>query len=61
MTNIISKDVFLTAKIEQQKSLWQQGQLSTAQLVDYVLGYGTDSDVEWLCANFDPIETITKY
>ena len=61
MTNIISKDTFITAKIEQQKVLWQQGQLSTAQLVDYVLGYGTDSDVEWLCANFDPMETITKY
>jgi len=61
MTNIISKDIFLTAKIEQQKSLWQQGHLTTAQLVDYVLGYGTDDDVEWLCANFDPMETITKY
>jgi hypothetical protein len=61
MTNIISKDTFLTAKIEQQKSLWQQGQLTTAQLVDYVLGYGTDDDVEWLCANFDPWDTLAKY
>ena len=61
MTNIISKDAFLTAKIEQQKSLWQQGQLTTAQLVDYVLGYGTDTDVEWLCEHFDPWETIAKY
>ena len=61
MTNIISKNDFLTAKIEQQKSLWRLGELTTPQLVDYILGYGTDSDVEWLCANFDPEDTIAKY
>ena len=61
MTNIVSKDDFLTAKIAQQKGLWQKGQLSTAQLVDYVLGYGTDTDVEWLCEHFDPWDTIAKY
>ena len=61
MTNIVSKDAFLTAKIEQQKGLWQRGQLTTAQLVDYVLGYGTDADVEWLCEHFDPMDTIAKY
>ena len=61
MKNVIDSTHFMTAKIEQQKQLWRKGHLTTAQLVDYVLGYGTDDDVEWLCANFDPEETITKY
>jgi len=61
MENVIDSTQFMTAKIEQQKVLWQQGQLTTPQLVDYILGYGTDDDVEWLCANFDPEDTIAKY
>lgn len=59
--NTVERDVFFEHKIKQQRWLWEQGQITTAQLVDYLLGYGTDADVEWLCANFDPLETIAKY
>jgi len=51
----------MRAKIEQQIELWRNHKLSTPQLVDYVLGYGTDADVEWLCEHFDPMDTIAKY
>ena len=61
MAQVVSKHSFMRAKIEQQIELWKQNKITTPQLVDYVLGYGTDDDVEWLCANFDPIETLTKY
>lgn len=61
MTNIITKTDFLEHKKQQQIHFWQTGKISTAQLVDWILGYGTDDDVEWLCANFDPEETFAKY
>jgi len=61
MKNIIDRTEFLSAKKEQQISFWQQGKITTAQLVDWVLGYGTDDDVEWLCEHFDPWDTIAKY
>ena len=61
MTNIVTQDTFMTAKIDQQKQLWQQGKITTADMVDYILGYGKDTDVEWLCANFDPLDTLAKY
>ena len=61
MTNIISRTTFLEHKKTQQIELWQQGRMDTAQLVDWILGYGDDADVEWLCANFDPEETFDKY
>jgi hypothetical protein len=61
MNNTITSEQFLKLKKQQQVELWEQGKLSTAQLVDWILGYGDDEDVEWLCANFDPEETITKY
>ena len=61
MQNVIDTPEFMRAKIEQQIDMWKQHKITTAQLVDYILGYGTDDDVEWLCANFDPMETITKY
>ena len=59
--NVITRTDFLQAKKQQQIHMWQQGKISTPQLVDWVLGYGTDDDVEWLCANFDPEDTFTKY
>ena len=61
MENVIDSTQFMTAKIEQQIALWKQHKITTPQLVDYILGYGTDDDVEWLCANFDPEDTIAKY
>jgi len=61
MENIITRTEFLSAKKEQQVMLWREGKITTPQLVDWVLGYGTDEDVEWLCANFDPEDTIAKY
>ena len=61
MTNIITRNTFLQCKKQQQIQLWQRGRISTAQLVDWILGYGTDSDVEWLCEHFDPMDTIAKY
>ena len=61
MAQITTRTEFLKHKKQQQVNLWEQGKLSTAQLVDWILGYGNDDDVEWLCANFDPEETITKY
>ena len=61
MAQIVSKHSFMRAKIQQQIELWRNHKLSTPQLVDYVLGYGTDADVEWLCEHFDPMDTITKY
>ena len=61
MQNVIDAPEFMRAKIEQQIDMWKQQKITTPQLVDYILGYGTDDDVEWLCANFDPEETITKY
>lgn len=61
MAQIISRDLFMRAKIDQQIELWKHNSLSTPDMVDYVLAHGTDTDVEWLCANFDPEETITKY
>lgn len=60
MKNIISRTQFLQAKRDQQIALWQQGRITTESLVDWILGYGTDDDVEWLCANFDPIDTLAK-
>lgn len=60
MKNIISRTQFLQAKRDQQIALWQQGSITTESLVDWILGYGTDDDVEWLCANFDPIDTLAK-
>ena len=60
MKNIISRTQFLQAKRDQQIALWQQGSITTESLVDWILAYGTDDDVEWLCANFDPIDTLAK-
>jgi len=40
--------------------MWQQGKITTPQLVDWILGYGTDEDVEWLCDNFDPMDTLAR-
>ena len=61
MQNVIDAPEFMRAKIEQQIDMWKQYKITTPQLVDYILGYGTDDDVEWLCANFDPEDTIAKY
>ena len=61
MAQITSRTKFLECKKQQQIQLWQIGKISTAQLVDWILGYGTDSDVEWLCEHFDPLDTIAKY
>ena len=61
MAQITSRTEFLECKKQQQIQLWQIGKISTAQLVDWILGYGTDRDVEWLCEHFDPMDTIAKY
>ena len=59
--NVITQSQFIEHKKAQQIQLWQQGRVQTHQLVDWILIYGTDQDVEWLCANFDPLDTIAKY
>lgn len=58
--NVITKTDFLQAKKQQQIHMWQQGKITTPQLVDWILGYGTDEDVEWLCDNFDPMDTLAR-
>jgi len=55
---ITTRKQFLKAKKQQQIHLWQTGKITTASLVDWVLAYGEDRDLEWLSANFDPLETI---
>ena len=58
MGQITTKTQFLELKKQQQISLWSQSKISTAQLVDWILAYGTDADVEWLSNTFDPQETM---
>lgn len=59
--NVVTQSQFIAHKKAQQIRLWQQGRLQTHQLVDWILTYGTDRDVEWLCEHFDPWDTIAKY
>ena len=59
--NVITQKQFIARKKQQQIKLWQQGVVQTHQLVDWILTYGTDRDVEWLCEHFDPEDTIAKY
>jgi len=54
MTNIISRTRFIRSKIAQQKQLWAESRISSAELIDYLLAYGDDSDVAWLSEHFDP-------
>ena len=61
MSNTITRTEFLKHKRDQQIHMWNAGTITTAQLVDWILGYGTDRDVEWLCKHFDPLDTIAKY
>ena len=51
--NIISRDVFLKNKKEQQRKLWYDGYLSDREFVDWLLVHGDDSDVEWLSTQLD--------
>tara|TARA_B100000900_G_scaffold347692_1_gene312972 strand:- start:3413 stop:3601 length:189 start_codon:yes stop_codon:yes gene_type:complete len=54
MTKLITKTEFLHYKKRQQKQLWAESRISSAELIDWLLAYGDDSDVEWLQEHFDP-------
>jgi len=59
--NVITQTQFIAKKKQQQIKLWQQSIIQTHQLVDWILTYDTDRDVESLCEHFDPVDTIAKY
>jgi len=53
---IINKEQFLKKKKEQQLEMWSHGNISNKSLIDFLLVHGNDTDIEWLCVNFDPLE-----
>lgn len=54
MTKLITRQQFLRSKVAQQKQLWAESRISSAELIDWLLAYGDDSDVAWLSEHFDP-------
>lgn len=55
---LIDRDRFLNLKRKQQLVLWKEGQVSDEVLIEWLLRYGTDDDVNWLCDTFDPLEGL---
>jgi len=49
---IITREQFLKLRKAQILNQWMRGEMSDASLIDWLLVYGDDGDIEWLAEHF---------
>lgn len=53
---VISREQFLQQRKSQIIRDWLEGSFSDAKLIDWLLIYGNDKDIEWLAKQFPDAE-----